>query len=96
MRLKKEKERQLKEKRKNGEWDYNGESGDWYCTGTVEPETLDNFRYSAPTDEEVKLFRQADNDMYEEQRKLKKEEEREKQRMKNEERKEKRGNEKSH
>ena len=88
MRLKKEKERQLKEKRKNGEWDYNGESGELYWTGTGEPETLDNFSYSAPTDEEVKLFRQAENDMYEEQRKLKKEEEREKQRMKNEERKE--------
>ena len=96
MRLKKEKERQLKEKRKNREWDYNGESGDWYQTGYGEPENLNNFRYSAPTDEEVKLFRKGELDMHEEQRKLKKEEEREKQRMKNEERKEKRGNEKSH
>ena len=29
----KEKERKRNEERKNGEWDYNGESGEWYWTG---------------------------------------------------------------
>ena len=58
MRLRKEKERQLKEERKNGVWDYHGESGEWYWTGTDRPETVDDFCHSAPTDEEVRLFRQ--------------------------------------
>ena len=32
MRSIKEKERQRKEERNNGEWDYDGESGEWYWT----------------------------------------------------------------
>ena len=51
----KEKERKRNEERKNGEWDYNGESGEWYWTGKNEP-VIDTFCYPEPTEEEKKVI----------------------------------------
>ena len=38
VRLEKERERQKEENCDRGEWDYNGESGEYYWTGNIEPE----------------------------------------------------------
>ena len=71
-RSKKERERQSKEQYKAGCWDYDGENGEWYWTGDDAPEIVDNFAYSPPTKEELKLFREAEDKLYEEQDKYKK------------------------
>ena len=51
----KERERKRKEERKKGEWDCNGESGEWYWTGENEP-GIDTFCYPEPTEEEKKVI----------------------------------------
>ena len=78
-RQKKELERQKEEKRKRGEWDYCGESGEWFWTGETEPENLDQFCFQGMTEEEKIAFRKAEDKLMEDmekQRKVEREERR--------------------
>ena len=87
MREDKERERNRKEEAKNGEWDYCGESGEWFWTGDGEPPT-DNFEYDIMTPEELKQIRaqeKKEEDSFKEQKKMKL---KEKRRLKEKERKE--------
>ena len=59
----KEKERKRIEREKNGEWCYNAESGEYFWSGTGEPEYGDTFQFEAPTPEELKRFREEEDKM---------------------------------
>ena len=76
-RIEKEKERKRKEGEKNGEWCYQAESGEYFWSGTGEPEYGDTFTYEAPTPEELKRCREEEEKinkaMLEEKKRLKKE-----------------------
>ena len=64
VREEKEKEREQKEKemekRKEGVWDYCGESGEWYWTGPNEPEEIDTCIYKPLSEEEKRQSEKAD------------------------------------
>ena len=77
-RERKERERKEKEvekiREKEGQWNYNGESGEYYWTGENEPEYGDTFAHEPPTEEEKELFREAERrefEWFEEMRKMK-------------------------
>ena len=69
VREEKEIERKKKEKEKknddDGQWNYNGESGEYYWTGPNEPEYGDNFSHSPPTEEEKMLIKEAEKREFE-------------------------------
>ena len=48
--------RKRREETKNGEWDYHGESGEWFWTGAGEPEFIgdDYFHNKGPSAEMLK------------------------------------------
>ena len=87
----KEKETKEKEeaKRKEGIWDYNGESGEWYWTGEKEPDHMDNFTYKPLTEEEKKQVEEAEELHFQWWAKERAEERKEKRRKKYKELKEK-------
>ena len=77
-RERKEKERKEKEaekiREKEGQWNYNGESGEYYWTGENEPEYGDTFALEPPTEEEKELFRETERrefEWFKEMRKMK-------------------------
>ena len=65
----KEKERKEKEAEniteKEGQWNYDGESGEYYWTGEKEPEYGDTFAYEPPTEEEKEMIREAERREFE-------------------------------
>ena len=72
-------DREKEEKRKRGEWDYCGESGEWYWTGETEPKDVDQFCSRGMTMEEKIAFRKFEDKMMEDmerQRKMEREEKR--------------------
>ena len=87
-RLEKERKRQTEEIRDKGEWDYHGESGEYYWTGDTEPEYDDTYdNPSPPTKEDLENARQATEREITELMKQRKQEIKEKRQKKNEERK---------
>ena len=64
MRKEKEQERQRDEERKEGIWDYNGESGEWYWTGEKEPEYHDEFCHTPPTEEQTKMANETEQKLF--------------------------------
>jgi hypothetical protein len=85
----KERDRQKKEDTKNGEWHYNGEMDEYYWTGENEPEYFDdNFMYEAPTEEDRKIAKEAEERwieaMIEEDKRVKKERRQKKERERRE------------
>ena len=83
-RVEKEKEKLEKKQYDEGEWDYNGESGEWFWTGETEPEILDTFCHSPPTLELTEKCRQFEQKIYEEIIEQRKQEEKEERKKKNE------------
>ena len=87
VRLEKERERQTEENR-DKEWDYNGESGEYYWTGNTEPEYDQIYDSPSPlTKEGLDRVRQAEEREMMELMKQRKQEMKEKRQKKNEERK---------
>ena len=87
VRLEKERKRQAEENRDKGEWDYDGESGEYYWTGETEPEydqTHDS--PSILTKEELDRARQAEEREMLELMEQRKKDLKEKRQKKNEER----------
>ena len=85
--MEKERERQTEEKR-DKEWDYNGESGEYYWTGNTEPEYDQIYDSPSPlTKEGLDRVRQAEEREMMELMKQRKQEMKEKRQKKNEERK---------
>ena len=76
-RVEKERERNRIEREKNGEWCYHAESGEYFWSGTGDPEYGDTFSFEAPTPEELKRFREDEEKiskaMLEEKKRLQKE-----------------------
>ena len=87
-RLEKEKKQQTDKNRDKGEWEYDGESGEYYWTGNIEPEydQVHDFP-SPPTKEGLEKAREAEKREMIELMKLRKQEIKEKRQKKNEERK---------
>ena len=75
--MKKEREGNRIEREKNGEWCYHAESGEYFWSGTGDPEYGDTFNFEAPTPEELKRFREDEEKinkaMLEEKKRLQKE-----------------------
>ena len=89
IRLAKEEDRQKEEKYKNGEWHYHGESDEWYWTGENEPEYGDDhFVHEAPTEEEKRLDKEAEERWMEAEIEERKHEKRLKREMKEREQRE--------
>ena len=82
-----EKKRQREELEKDGEWCYNGESGEYYWSGDGEPDYGDNFEYEAPTAEDLNQSREYEERLCEAFREEKKQILREKRKQKEKERK---------
>ena len=76
-RVEKERERNRIEREKNGEWCYHAESGEYFWSGTGDPEYGDTFCFEAPTPEELKKLREDEEKiskaMLEEKKRLQKE-----------------------
>ena len=84
VRLEKERERQTEKNRDKGQWDYNGESGEYYWTGNTEPEYDQTYDSPSPlTKEGLDRVRKAEEREMMELMKQRKQEMKEKRQKKN-------------